>query len=126
MSSRMKTLLALHILLMVYSMSGIFSKLAAEQSFLSWQFVGCYAAILGLLGIYALGWQQIIKRLPLTTAYANRAVAIVWGIIWGFLFFGEGVTVTKAVGAAIVIVGVVLFARADGADLQAEEERMDG
>lgn len=126
MSSRTKTLIALNILLMVYSASGIFSKLAAQQSFLSWQFVGCYAVIIGLLGIYAIGWQQIIKRLPLTTAYANRAVAVVWGIIWGFLIFGEGVTMAKLIGAAVVIMGVILFARADGADLQAEEERMDG
>lgn len=126
MSSRMKTLLALHVLLMVYSVSGIFSKLAAQQAFLSWQFVGCYAVILALLGVYALGWQQIIKRLPLTTAYANRAVAIVWGIVWGCLFFHEGVTVAKLVGAAVVIVGVVLFAQADGEDLQTEEDVCDG
>ena len=85
--SKLKTLLVLHVLLMVYSVSGIFSKLASQQNVFSWQFVACYAAILGLLGLYAIGWQQIIKRLPLTTAFANRAVAVVWGIIWGCLLY---------------------------------------
>lgn len=126
MSLRLKTLFALHILLMVYSVSGIFSKLAAGFDFLGWQFVGCYAAIIGLLGVYAIGWQQIIKRLPLTTAYANRAVAVVWGIIWGAVFFGEGITLTKIIGAVFVIGGVVLFAKADGKDLEHEEELVDG
>ena len=32
---------------------------------------------------YAAGWQQVIKHLPLTTAYANKAVTVVWGILAG-------------------------------------------
>lgn len=60
-----------------------------------------------------LGWQQIIKRLPLTTAFANKAVTVVWGIIWGALFFKEPVTIGKIAGAVLVILGVVLYAYAD-------------
>lgn len=69
--------------------------------------------IIFLLGFYAIGWQQIIKRLPLTTAFANKAVTVVWGIIWGAVFFHESITVGKVIGAALVIVGVVIYARAD-------------
>lgn len=114
MSSRIKTLFALHMLLMVYSTSGILSKLAAGVDFLSWQFVGLYAGIIALLGIYAIGWQQILRRMALTSAFSNKAVTIVWGIIWGALFFHEPVTVSKVIGAALIIAGVVLFAHADG------------
>ena len=115
-------LLGLHIMLMFFSMSGIASKLAAGEKFLSPRFILYYAIIIGLLGVYAIVWQQIIKRLPLTTAYANRAVTIVWGIIWGVLFFHENVTPLKVIGAVIVILGVVLFATAD----EGEEEASDG
>ena len=73
-----------------------------------------YAIIIILLGFYAIGWQQIIKRLPLTTAFANKAVTVVWGIIWGALFFHESITIGKVVGAALVITGVVIYAKADG------------
>lgn len=111
----LKILLALHLLLMVYSMSGICSKLASRAPFLSFQFCLYYAAIIGLLGLYAIGWQQIIKRLPLTTAFSNKAVTVVWGIIWGAAFFQEPITVKKVVGAALIIAGVVLYARADTA-----------
>ena len=120
MSSRLKTLFALHLLLMVYSTSGILSKLAAGVDFLSWQFVALYAGIIALLGVYAIGWQQILRRMPLTSAFSNKAVTIVWGIVWGALFFSEPVTVGKVIGAALIIAGVVLFAHADG------EEQNDG
>ena len=111
----LKILLALHLLLMVYSMSGICSKLASRAPFLSFQFCLYYAAIIGLLGIYAIGRQQIIKCLPLTTAFSNKAVTVVWGIIWGAVFFQEPITVKKVVGAALIIAGVLLYARADTA-----------
>lgn len=114
MSSRIKTLFALHLLLMVYSTSGILSKLAAGVDFLSWQFMGLYAGIIALLGVYAIGWQQILRRMPLTSAFSNKAVTIVWGIVWGALFFSEPITVSKVAGAALIIAGVVLFAHADG------------
>ena len=113
MSSRLKTLFGLHLLLMVYSVSGILSKLAAGEPFLSPRFCLLYAGLIGLLGLYAIGWQQVLKRLPLTTAYSNRAVAIVWGIIWGALLFAEPITPTKIIGGLLIIVGVVLFSYAD-------------
>lgn len=114
--SRIKTLVALNLLLMVYSMSGILSKLAAGADFPSWEFVGLYAGIIAILGIYAIGWQQILSRMPLTSAFANKAVTIVWGIIWGFLFFQEQITLGKIIGGALIIAGVILFASSDGTD----------
>jgi len=109
-------LLALHVLLGVYSLSDVASKKAAGTAFLSPGFVLLYAVVLGLLAVYAIGWQQVIKRMPLSSAYANRAITVVWGIFWGYVVFGEAVSAGKLVGAALIICGVVLFARADGDD----------
>lgn len=126
MSSRLKNLFALHLLLMMYSISGICSKLAADVDFLSWKFVGLYSCILIILGLYAIGWQQILKRMPLTSAFANKAVTIVWGIIWGAVFFGESVTLLKLLGAALIICGVVLFSYADGRSQSEPEDEIVG
>ena len=112
-TKKWKVYLALHLLLMAYSVSGILSKLAAEQDFLSFKFCLYYAGILAILAVYAIGWQQIIKRMPLTTAFSNKAVTVVWGILWGVLFFGETLTVGKIAGAVLVIGGVVIFAATD-------------
>lgn len=110
---RVRTLVLLHIMLMIYSMSGICSKLAAGQKFLSMKFCLYYGLIILLLGFYAIGWQQIIKKMPLTAAFANKAVTVVWGIIWGFVFFKEPITPGKVVGAVLVIAGIVMYALAD-------------
>lgn len=108
-----KTLFLLHIMLMIYSLSGICSKKAAEYPFLSISFIFYYGCIIGLLGFYAIGWQQIIKRLPLTIAFANKAVTVIWGIVWGTVFFHEPITIGKILGAVLVIIGVVLYSFAD-------------
>lgn len=107
--NNIKIYILLHILLAVFSFSGIFSKLAAGEDFLSIKWCMCYAGVIGLLGVYAIGWQQIIKRMPLTAAYANKAVTTVWGLIYGVLFFREKITPGKLIGVALVVAGVALF-----------------
>ncbi len=114
MNDKVKTYLFLHLLLAVYSTGGIFSKLAAQKAFLSWPFLFLYAAVVALLAIYALGWQQVIKRVPLSTAYANKAVTVVWGCVWGLLIFREQLTAGKLVGGVLVLCGIVLFGLSDG------------
>ena len=114
MGSKLKTYLLLHVLFLFYSFSGIVSKYTAEMEFLSLPFILLYGVIILILGIYAIGWQQVLKHLPLTSAYANRAVVIVWGIIWGFVFFAEPITWQKIVGALLIMTGVVIFAKVDG------------
>ena len=99
----------LHIVLLVFSLSTVLSKLASGEEFLSMRFCGLYAGIILLLGIYAIVWQQLIKHLPLIFAYANKAVTVIWGLIWGHLLFSESITPNKVIGALIVIAGIVVF-----------------
>ncbi len=105
--------LLLHIELLILSLSGVCAKLAAGYDFLSAGFILWYGLVIANLGVYAIVWQQIIKRLPLTTAYANKAVGIVWGIVWGVVFFSEQIKWNMLVGAAIVIAGVILVVKSD-------------
>ena len=103
----------LHILLALYSLGGICSKMAAQNDFLSFWFIFWYGLVILNLGIYAIVWQQIIKHLPLTTAYANKAITIVWGILWGFIFFHEQIKWNMILGAVIVIAGVIVVVKSD-------------
>src|SRR5574344_1071401 len=103
-----KNYLFLHALLLLYSFGAICSKLAAGEAFLSVRFCIFYGLVLGNLFIYAILWQQILKRLPLTTAFANKAITIVWGLLWGKLFFGEKITLPKLLGSLVIFVGICL------------------
>ena len=101
--------LLLHIILIIYSFSGICSKKAALESFLSFDFLLYYLLVFLILVIYALGWQQIIKVLPLSTAFANKAITVVWGLVWGKILFNENITAGKLIGIGFIVAGIVLF-----------------
>lgn len=118
-----KWFLLLHVILGVYAGSSVCSKLAARQPFLSAAFILLYGLMLAALVVYAVGWQQVIKHLPLTTAYANKAVTVVWGILLGLAVFGEAVTLRQVIGAAIIICGIVLFVRADNENKEGEDSQ---
>lgn len=113
MMSKAKYLIILHLILVLFSVGGIFSKLAAAEDTLSPKWIIYYGTVLFILFIYAIAWQQIIKKMPIVTAYANKAVMVIWGIIWGLIFFGERITVPKIIGAVIIIAGVYLVVTGD-------------
>ena len=108
-----KVLIALHLLLLFYTLSGILSKTAAGFPALSLEFILLYGGMLFVLFVYAIGWQQIIKRLPLTVAFANKAITVVWGMLWGVLIFHESVNIGMIIGAILVIGGIVLYSMSD-------------
>lgn len=99
----------LNAVIIIYSFCAVLSKIASRYPVMSKEFALCYGTIIVILGFYAIVWQQIIKRLPLTTAFANKAITVVWGMVWGVLFFHESVTLGKIVGIVLVVLGVVLF-----------------
>lgn len=63
--------------------------------------------------VYALVWQQILKRMPLTVAYANRPVSLIWGMLWGSLIFQERITWNMILGAGVIFAGICLVVTAD-------------
>ena len=89
----------------LYTVSGIAAKLASNYEFLSWGFILCYGLEIFVLGLYAIIWQQIIKRVDISIAYANRAVAVFWTMLWSFLLFNEQITVQNLIGVALIFVG---------------------
>ena len=111
--SNVRMYVLLHALMLLFSLSPVCSKLAGRQPFLSLPFFFLYGLVIVILGVYVLAWQQVIKRMPLTTAYANKAVTVVWGMVWGMLLFGESITPQKVLGAAVIVAGVVLYAFAE-------------
>lgn len=103
-----KAFVLLHVILLMYSFCSVFSKLASEQEFLSFFFILYYGIVLLLLGLYAILWQQVLKKMPLTTAFSNKAIVIVWGMMWGMFFFAEKITWNMILGSIIIFAGVIL------------------
>lgn len=89
----------------IYSSAGILAKVAANQEtmmkmliFLGLEFV--------VLGIYALMWQQILKRFQLTIAIASKGITVIYAIGWSTFLFKESISVWNIVGAILVMIGI--------------------
>ncbi len=106
-------LILLHASLFFSSISGVCSKMAAKQTFMSLSFIMWYGLVLVIMFGYALIWQQVLKRMPLTVAYANKPVSLIWGMIWGGMIFAEKITWNMIFGAVIIFVGIFLVVTSD-------------
>ena len=103
-----KNLLFLQGIIIIYTLSGVAGKYASGYKFLSFGFILIYGVEILILGVYAILWQQIIKRFDLSVAYANRSLALLWSMLWAVILFGEKVTVQNLIGAAVVIAGTMI------------------
>lgn len=108
-----KKYIYLHALFFIYSLTAILGKLASNVTFMSLKFIFFYGSILLILFLYAILWQQIIKRMSLVTAYTNKAIVVVWGMLWGNLIFGERITLGMIIGTIIIFIGIYLVASDD-------------
>lgn len=90
------------------SFSSVFLKLAGREGMLTPRYVFFYLCAVGVMGIYAIAWQLILEKLPLTTAYLRKGVTYVLIFIWAAVIFGEQITVQQIVGIGIIIAGMVV------------------
>lgn len=110
LASKKSIFLLLHISLLFSSLSGVCSKMASRYTgnVFSVEFIFWFGLVFVIMFAYAIIWQQILKRMPLTVAYANRPVTLIWGIVWGALIFGEKITPNMLIGAAVIFCGIYL------------------
>ena len=99
----------LQIVFLIYSISSVVSKFASDKEMLSMEFILLYGLDILVLGIYALLWQQVIKKFELSIAYANKAVTLVWALIWGICLFHEQITAGKIIGIILVMIGIFIL-----------------
>lgn len=105
---KIKNIIVLQGVIIIYTLAGVAGKLASRYGFLSTGFILSYGMEIIILGIYAFLWQQILKRFDLSVAYANRAIALIWSLIWAAVIFQEHITVPNIAGALIVIAGTII------------------
>lgn len=104
--SKKKSYALLGIALLLFSFNSACGKAASAYPFLSWRFIAFYGTGILCLGLYALLWQQVLKRFALSTAYSAKPIALLLSMLWGILLFHEQFKWNMAVGAAIILVGI--------------------
>ncbi len=104
-----KDILILQGVIVIYTVSQVMAKTAALEELFSIQFMVFYGIEFIALGIYAICWQQVIKKFDLSIAYANRAMALLWSLLWSTMIFKEDITVGKIAGVCAVMIGVIII-----------------
>lgn len=107
---------------LIYSLAGVFSKLASQKNFLSLEFIILYGGSIVILFIYAVLWQNILKKFPLNVAYSNKAIVVIYGQMWGTLLFKETITLTKMLGIMIIILGIYVIVNEQDDSNKVEKE----
>lgn len=105
----------MHVAFLFLTSQGIFVKMATSEGveLLSNTFILYMALAILMLAVYAVFWQQILKRMPLVTAYCNKPVTIFWAFLFGALIFQERLSWNMLLGAAVVVVGIYLVVIGD-------------
>ncbi len=104
-----KDILFLQAVVIVFTISSIIAKFASGQEFMTPAFVVFYGLEIAVLGIYAILWQQVIKKFDLSIAYANKAMGILWSMIWAVLIFHNEITIQNLIGVCLVVAGTIVL-----------------
>ena len=106
--TKLKEIFILQIFIAIYTLSTVFAKFASGQEFMSFKFILYYGLEMLILAVYAVVWQQLIKKFDISVAYANKAMGLLWSIVWAILIFNETITIKNVIGVVIVIVGTII------------------
>lgn len=106
-------ILLLHFNILVFSFTGIFSKMAANNITANGLFDIYTFVFFGLMllncAIYAFFWQRNLKHFDMNVAYAHRSVYNIWSLLWAVLIFSEPLTLGNIIGTVLIIVGILVI-----------------
>ena len=111
--AKLKDIFILQIVIAIYTLSTVCAKFASGQEFMSFQFILYYGIEMMILGVYAIIWQQLLKKFDVSIAYANKAMGLLWSIVWAILIFNDTITIKNVIGVLIVIIGTIIVNNED-------------
>lgn len=104
-------LIFLHVSIVLLSLTSLIAKQASLYQFLSPKFWTLYIVELFIFGMYALIWQQVLKRYEISIAYLNTGLSIIWVLLWAHIFFNETININNIIGSILVIAGIALVSK---------------
>ena len=96
---------------LLYACVTIFTKYASQQEFMSLSYCLGLAGAIAVMGVYAIGWQQILKHIEISTAYMFKGTSLIFIMLLAWMLFGEQITLNNIMGACVIIIGIVLYAK---------------
>lgn len=108
---KLREIILLQAAFLIYSIGSLFSKMSLSEPISATRVLVFYGLSLFFVMLFALIWQQLIKDIPLTIAYANKGITVLWGMLFGSIFFQEAITFGMVVGLAFVVTGITFMVK---------------
>ena len=96
---------------LLYACVGICTKKAAMCPMGSWSYLLWFGGAIVVIGTYAILWQQVLRRIELSTAYMFKGTTLIFTMLIAALLFGEAITVMNILGSILIVAGITLLAR---------------
>lgn len=82
--------------------------MASMQDYMSLKYVFCFGAIIFILGLYAVLWQQVLKKIELSVAMANKPVVLIFSTLWALFLFDEQISIKYLIGMLLIFAGIFI------------------
>ena len=104
----LSSVLLLTVAFLIYSATGIFTKLASMQDPMGVAWLQYLAMAFVALGTYAVLWQFILGRVALSQAFLFKSTTVLFSLCFARFLFDEQISLQNIVGAFLIIVGIIL------------------
>lgn len=105
--------ISLVLVYLFYAGISVIMKYTGLQQPLTIEWCMGFVLLVGTLGIYAIAWQQILKRIELGVAYMFKGLSLFFIMVLLAICYGEPITPIKLVATGIIMVGVTLYAKSN-------------
>lgn len=96
----------------IFPLSSVIMKIASEQENLITKIM-LFGLAIGVLGVFSILWQKLLKNLDLVKAYIFKSTTIIWNVIYGVLLFKEKISINMVLGMIITTIGVIITVLAE-------------
>lgn len=91
----------------IFPLSNVFMKIASNTEHFMIKMIW-FCLSIGVLGIFSLLWQKLLKNVDLVKAYIFKSTTIIWSVLYGMMLFHEQITLNMLLGMFITTVGVII------------------
>ena len=65
----------------LYACTGICTKMASQQQMLSVPYILWFGGAVAVIGVYAILWQQLLRRIELSTAFMFKGSTLIFTML---------------------------------------------
>lgn len=91
----------------LFSFSSVVMKIASSQNTFINKLFYFFISIM-ILGTFSLLWQKLLKKLDLNKAYIFKGTTLLWGVIFGNIFFHEKISFNMFIGVIVCLIGTTI------------------